>query len=84
MCLPQPHQEFTGVKCWVTGWGQDAWRGEGELQAVLQEVDVPVVTDQYCQDALRREGLGSRCVPSDNFNNSLLLYSYENNLIQDY
>jgi len=60
VCLPQSSQEFTGVKCWVTGWGQDAFRTEGELQAILQEVDVPVVAPDYCQKALRREGLGSR------------------------
>ena len=60
VCLPQPNQDFTGIKCWVTGWGQDAFRTAGELQAILQEVDVPVVNSGFCEEALKREGLGRR------------------------
>ena len=42
VCLPQPQQSYTGTRCWVTGWGQDAFNTQGELQARLQEVDVPL------------------------------------------
>ena len=62
MCLPPPGAKYTGQKCWVTGWGQvgphwktyrtkpgqDAFSGGGELQARLQEVDVPVVGRERC------------------------------------
>ena len=44
----------------MTGWGQDAFEGEGQLQARLQEVDVPLVGPRECQAALRRSGLGRR------------------------
>jgi len=59
-CLPRAHATFTGSRCWVTGWGQDAFHSAGELQATLQEVDVPVVAAEECQRALRSEGLGRR------------------------
>jgi len=60
-CLPQPQQSYTGTRCWVTGWGQDAFHTQGELQARLQEVDVPVVGHRTCEKALRRQGgLGRR------------------------
>ena len=39
---------------------QDAFHSAGELQATLQEVDVPVVAAEECQRALRSEGLGRR------------------------
>jgi len=60
VCLPQPHDVFTGTRCWVTGWGQDAFQGDGEMQATLQEVDVPIVDPDYCEKALKKEGLGYR------------------------
>jgi len=60
VCLPLPQESFTGLRCWVTGWGQDAFSLEGELQARLQEVDVPVVGYKVCERALSREGLGRR------------------------
>jgi len=60
VCLPSPGHFHPGDKCWVTGWGQDAFEGAGELQARLQEVDVPLVGPGECQAALRRSGLGRR------------------------
>ena len=59
VCLPHPQQSYTGHRCWVTGWGQDAFGG-GELQARLQEVDVVVKGHRTCEKALRRAGLGQR------------------------
>ena len=61
ICLPPAGQQgWPGVRCWVTGWGQDAFNAGGELQARLQEVDVPTVPAEVCQEALRKAGLGSR------------------------
>jgi len=57
VCLPHPQQSYTGHRCWVTGWGQDAF-SDGEMQARLQEVDVPVVGHRTCEKALKRAGLG--------------------------
>ena len=61
VCLPQPQQNYTGSRCWVTGWGQEAFNTQGELQARLQEVDVPVMGHRACEKALREQGwLGER------------------------
>ena len=61
ICLPPPSQlPAPGLTCWVTGWGQDAFQPGAELQARLQEVDLPAVASQQCQAALQRAGLGSR------------------------
>ena len=60
ICLPSPGHFHPGDQCWVTGWGQDAFEGEGQLQARLQEVDVPLVGPRECQAALRRSGMGRR------------------------
>jgi len=46
VCLPTAHQEHTGY-CTVTGWG--ALRENGGMPAILQEVAVPVVTDNQCR-----------------------------------
>lgn len=58
---------FAGTRCWVTGWGQDAFQGDGEMQATLQEVDVPIVDPDYCEKALKKEGLGYRYDSSEWF-----------------
>jgi len=61
ICLPNPQwQPMKGEKCWVTGWGKDAFLQQGEYQAVLQEVDVNIVDPKSCQHALRHSGLGNR------------------------
>jgi len=61
ICLPSPQSPpRPGSKCWVTGWGKDAFLQQGEYQAILQEVDVSVVDPDTCQSALRRAGLGNR------------------------
>ena len=31
-------QEFSGQRCWVSGWGKDALGEEGAYQPVLKEV----------------------------------------------
>ena len=62
-CVPAPptaELHWAQVLGWVTGWGQDAFQAQGQLQARLQEVDVPVVGHRTCEKALKREGLGQR------------------------
>jgi len=60
ICLPHPQESYTGQKCWVTGWGKDAFHSGGKLQARLQEVDVPVIGHKKCERILKREGVGKR------------------------
>jgi len=61
ICLPNPQrQALSGSKCWVTGWGKDAFLQQGDYQAILQEVDVNIVDPRTCENALQRAGLGNR------------------------
>lgn len=56
-CLPDKFSDFTGQRCWTTGWGKDAW-DNGKYQNILKEVDVPVINHQQCQNQLRQTRLG--------------------------
>ncbi|XP_068978139.1 phenoloxidase-activating factor 2-like isoform X1 [Bombus flavifrons] len=56
-CLP------TGIpaastRCWVSGWGKDAFGTNGKYQSITKEVDVPIVDQSICENALRQTRLG--------------------------
>lgn len=45
-------------RCWVSGWGKDAFGNNGMYQSILKEVDVPIQSQADCQTALRKTRLG--------------------------
>lgn len=57
-CMPEGPENFIGQRCWVTGWGKDAFGTQGAYQHVLRKVDVPLLDPLDCQDRLRRTRLG--------------------------
>ncbi|CAH1275854.1 unnamed protein product [Diabrotica balteata] len=57
-CLPHPQDDYTGVRCWTTGWGKDAFGDFGKYQNILKEVDVPIVDSGICQRQLQQTRLG--------------------------
>nr|XP_034180837.1 uncharacterized protein LOC117604636 isoform X1 [Osmia lignaria]XP_034180838.1 uncharacterized protein LOC117604636 isoform X1 [Osmia lignaria] len=57
-CLPNTREDFTRNRCWTTGWGKDAFGDFGKYQNILKEVDVPVVSNQICEQQMRRTRLG--------------------------
>lgn len=57
-CLPDRNSDFTGARCWTTGWGKDAFGDFGKYQNILKEVDVPIIGHQQCQQQLRNTRLG--------------------------
>ncbi|XP_044009873.1 uncharacterized protein LOC122853451 isoform X2 [Aphidius gifuensis] len=57
-CLPNRHDDFTGARCWTTGWGKDAFGDFGKYQNILKEVDVPVVSNAICENQMRKTRLG--------------------------
>ncbi|XP_055629559.1 uncharacterized protein LOC129770626 isoform X3 [Toxorhynchites rutilus septentrionalis] len=57
-CLPEKHTDFSGQRCWTTGWGKDAFGDYGKYQNILKEVDVPIINDYQCQNQLRQTRLG--------------------------
>jgi hypothetical protein len=58
ICLPPRGYDFTGTRCFATGWGKDAFGQGGKFQRILQEVDVPVVNHYDCEQRLKRTRLG--------------------------
>jgi secreted trypsin-like serine protease len=56
-CLPDKFTDFTGQRCWTTGWGKDNWE-YGKYQNILKEVDVPIINQNVCQQQLRQTRLG--------------------------
>lgn len=58
VCLPDVYQDFAGQRCFVSGWGKDAFGKGGSYQHVLKEVDVPVLGHADCETKLRRTKLG--------------------------
>ncbi|KAG8286682.1 hypothetical protein J6590_053632 [Homalodisca vitripennis] len=57
-CLPEPQADYSGYRCWTTGWGKDAFGDYGKYQNILKEVDVPVVSHHQCQAQLQQTRLG--------------------------
>lgn len=57
-CLPDKFSDFTGARCWTTGWGKDAFGDFGKYQNILKEVDVPIINQLQCQQQLRNTRLG--------------------------
>merc|ERR1719410_3377930 len=59
VCLPDAFQNFAGKRCWVSGWGKDAFGKAGSYQHVLKEVDLPVLTHFDCERKLKQTRLGA-------------------------
>uniref|UniRef100_A0A0K2SZK0 Putative LOC100164097 [Acyrthosiphon pisum] n=1 Tax=Lepeophtheirus salmonis TaxID=72036 RepID=A0A0K2SZK0_LEPSM len=57
VCLPDSFHNFAGQRCFVTGWGKDAFL-DGNYQHILKEVNLPVVDNSRCENLLRRTKLG--------------------------
>lgn len=70
ICLParSPQVSYDGTACWATGWGKNAFGHGGQYQAILHEVELPLVPDNICLALLRNTSLG----PRFNFHNSYL------------
>ena len=58
VCLPDSLAEFSGERCFVSGWGKDAFGGDGSYQHTLKEVDVPILGHGDCERKLQRTRLG--------------------------
>ncbi|XP_049860124.1 uncharacterized protein LOC126354469 isoform X1 [Schistocerca gregaria] len=57
-CLPPPGADFSGQRCWATGWGKDAFGDYGKYQNILKEVEVPILPFHQCQSLLQQTRLG--------------------------
>ncbi|NXO15297.1 ENTK Enteropeptidase, partial [Oriolus oriolus] len=53
ICLPEKNQQFLpGINCSIAGWG--SIREEGPPSNVLQEAEVPLISNEKCQQWLTR------------------------------
>jgi len=58
VCPSNFQANYVGRRCWVTGWGKDAFGPPGNFQYILKKVDVPVLDSNDCEQRLRRTRLG--------------------------
>ncbi|XP_014254916.1 serine proteinase stubble [Cimex lectularius] len=54
ICMPQDNEDFTGKMATVTGWGRLKYGGG--VPSVLQEVQVPVMENNVCQEMFHTAG----------------------------
>lgn len=62
VCTPPSSMDVSSHRCFVTGWGKDAFGERGKYQNVLKEVDLPVVNNFECEQRLKRTRLGAAFV----------------------
>ncbi|KAK9737261.1 Trypsin [Popillia japonica] len=54
ICLPREEEDFTGRMATVTGWGRLKYGGV--VPTMLQEVQVPIMENDVCQEMFRTAG----------------------------
>lgn len=55
-CLAyQNVDSFNSQRCWIAGWGKDAFGTNGQYQSQLKKVDLPIVGRGECENALRHQ-----------------------------
>lgn len=59
MCLPPQGMIFSNDDCFVTGWGKTSFFSDS-YQVILKKIQMPMVTHQDCENALRTTRLGSK------------------------
>jgi len=58
VCPANFQANYFGKRCWVAGWGKDAFGPPGNFQYILKKVDVPVLDFNDCEQRLRSTRLG--------------------------
>ncbi|KAG8190286.1 hypothetical protein JTE90_025798 [Oedothorax gibbosus] len=54
ICLPEPDEDFTGKMAYVTGWGKTTHGGA--IPNLLQEVQVPIMSNPQCINMFKEAG----------------------------
>lgn len=62
ICMPPDESDFTGRMATVTGWGRLKYGGA--VPAVLQEVQVPVIENNVCQEMFQTAGHSKKILSS--------------------
>lgn len=61
ICLPRPGDDFTGVLATITGWGRLEFRED--RPAILQHVEVPIMTNQKCEGMFEAQRTPEKIIP---------------------
>lgn len=56
VCLPS--NQISSQRCWIAGWGRNDFV-TGSYQAIMKQVDVPLIDQATCQTQLRATRLGA-------------------------
>ncbi|KAK0159793.1 hypothetical protein PV327_010868 [Microctonus hyperodae] len=64
-CLPTK-PPVAGSRCYVAGWGANAFGPSGMYQRILRDVDVPIINQTTCEARLRATRLGTHFVLDEN------------------
>ena len=67
ICLPAATEIFDGTTCTAMGWGKSEFGAAGQYQVVMKEIDLDVVSHDYCQNKLRATRLGQKFKLQDSF-----------------
>ncbi|CAO1389570.1 unnamed protein product [Diamesa serratosioi] len=62
ICMPADSSEFTGKVATVSGWGRLKYGGG--VPSVLQEVQVPIIDNEVCQEMFATAGHNKKILPS--------------------
>nr|CAD7575228.1 unnamed protein product [Timema californicum] len=58
VCIAPTGTDFTGKRCWVSGWGKNDFGPQGQYQFIQKQVDVQVLSPGDCQQRLQGTRLG--------------------------
>jgi V8-like Glu-specific endopeptidase len=61
VCLPHPGDDFTGSLATITGWGRLEFRED--RPAILQHVEVPIITNEKCEAMFQAQSTPEKIIP---------------------
>lgn len=67
ICLPSPDVSSIGKNCIASGWGKNKFGLKGIYQVFLKKVELPVISNELCQNKLRKTRLGEDFELHDGF-----------------
>lgn len=67
-CLPPQDHVFNHARCFLTGWGQQAYGDKKRFSAILKKIELPIVPNEQCQQSIRATPRG----PNFNLHRSFL------------
>ncbi|CAO1424766.1 unnamed protein product [Diamesa serratosioi] len=67
ICLPPPHMNFDGQRCFVSGWGKNNLIKETSYQHILKKIELSVIDHENCTEKFRKTRLGNNFILNESF-----------------